>query len=246
MSRETITVTGDSPVVDIQNNLQRQIMDREVIDTVPTGKSFQSYAPAGARGRSIRTVRYEPQPGRGRHHGPDRGGARHPRRPPQGRDDSPQRHGRQQRLFRGRRADVRSGFRRRHGGNVGRGGRTLRRGAVGGRPGEPGSPGGGQRVQRSLFRGVHRSGAARRQPGRRPCWRAVSEMRRRSTRSGWSTRRSAARSSGTASGSSCRTPRRWPTPSIPMCSRPWTRRRRGTRRIPTSPWPVRTAPSTHP
>ena len=42
--QETITVTGDSPVVDIQNNLQRQIMDREVIDTVPTGKSFQSYA----------------------------------------------------------------------------------------------------------------------------------------------------------------------------------------------------------
>ena len=42
--QETVTVSGASPVVDIQNNLQRQIMDRDVIDTVPTGKSFQSYA----------------------------------------------------------------------------------------------------------------------------------------------------------------------------------------------------------
>lgn len=42
--QETITVSGDSPVVDIQNNLQRAVMDREVIDAVPTGKSFQSYA----------------------------------------------------------------------------------------------------------------------------------------------------------------------------------------------------------
>lgn len=42
--QETLTVTGATPVVDIQNNLQRQIIDREVIDTVPTGKSFQSYA----------------------------------------------------------------------------------------------------------------------------------------------------------------------------------------------------------
>ncbi|MCY4599826.1 MAG: carboxypeptidase regulatory-like domain-containing protein [Acidobacteria bacterium] len=41
---ETVTVSGASPVVDIQNNLQRAVMDREVIDTVPTGKSFQSYA----------------------------------------------------------------------------------------------------------------------------------------------------------------------------------------------------------
>ncbi|MCY4600717.1 MAG: TonB-dependent receptor [Acidobacteria bacterium] len=41
---ETITVSGATPVVDIQNVEQRQIMDREVIDSIPTGKSFQSYA----------------------------------------------------------------------------------------------------------------------------------------------------------------------------------------------------------
>ena len=40
---ETVTVTGDSPVVDIQNVQQRAIMDREVIDTIPTGKSITSY-----------------------------------------------------------------------------------------------------------------------------------------------------------------------------------------------------------
>ena len=42
--QETVTVTGASPVVDIQNVDQRQVMDREVIDTIPTGKSFFNYA----------------------------------------------------------------------------------------------------------------------------------------------------------------------------------------------------------
>ena len=41
---ETVTVSGATPVVDIQNVDQRQVMDRAVIDSVPTGKSFQSYA----------------------------------------------------------------------------------------------------------------------------------------------------------------------------------------------------------
>ena len=41
---ETVTVTGASPVVDIQNVAQRHVVDREVIDSVPTGKSFQAYA----------------------------------------------------------------------------------------------------------------------------------------------------------------------------------------------------------
>ena len=42
--QETVTVTGESPVVDIQNVDQRQVIDREVIDSVPTGKSMQGYA----------------------------------------------------------------------------------------------------------------------------------------------------------------------------------------------------------
>ena len=42
--QETVTVSGASPIVDIQSVEQRAIMDREVIDSIPTGKSFQSYA----------------------------------------------------------------------------------------------------------------------------------------------------------------------------------------------------------
>jgi hypothetical protein len=42
--QETVTVSGAGPIVDIQNTLQRQIIDREVIDSVPTGKDFRSYA----------------------------------------------------------------------------------------------------------------------------------------------------------------------------------------------------------
>ena len=42
--QETVTVSGASPVVDIQNVEQRATMDREVIDSIPTGKSFQAYA----------------------------------------------------------------------------------------------------------------------------------------------------------------------------------------------------------
>ena len=40
---ETVTVSGASPVVDIQNVEQRAVMDREVIDSIPTGKSLTSY-----------------------------------------------------------------------------------------------------------------------------------------------------------------------------------------------------------
>ena len=40
---ETVTVSGASPVVDIQNVEQRQVMNREVIDSIPTGKRISSY-----------------------------------------------------------------------------------------------------------------------------------------------------------------------------------------------------------
>src|SRR5215475_4165456 len=39
---ETITVTGQSPVVDLQNTKQQVVLTRDVIDAVPTGKSFQN------------------------------------------------------------------------------------------------------------------------------------------------------------------------------------------------------------
>ncbi len=40
---ETITVSEARPLVDIQNVVQRTVMDREVIDSIPTGKSLVSY-----------------------------------------------------------------------------------------------------------------------------------------------------------------------------------------------------------
>ena len=41
---ETITVTGASPVVDVQNVRQQSVLSREVLDSVPTGKTIQGYA----------------------------------------------------------------------------------------------------------------------------------------------------------------------------------------------------------
>ena len=41
---ETVTVSGQTPVVDVQNVRQTAVMTREVIDTIPTGKQFQNLA----------------------------------------------------------------------------------------------------------------------------------------------------------------------------------------------------------
>ena len=41
---ETVTVTGESPVVDVQNSRQQVVMTRDVIDAVPSGKNFQNLA----------------------------------------------------------------------------------------------------------------------------------------------------------------------------------------------------------
>ena len=49
---ETVTVSGASPVVDVQNIRTQQVLSREVLDTLPSGKSTQAYAAltVGARG----------------------------------------------------------------------------------------------------------------------------------------------------------------------------------------------------
>ena len=39
---ETITVSGASPIVDVQSVNEQAVMNREIIDAVPTGKSFQN------------------------------------------------------------------------------------------------------------------------------------------------------------------------------------------------------------
>ncbi|MBM3777492.1 MAG: TonB-dependent receptor [Acidimicrobiia bacterium] len=41
---ETVTVSGASPVVDIQNVRQQRVLSRELLDSVPTNKTFQGFA----------------------------------------------------------------------------------------------------------------------------------------------------------------------------------------------------------
>jgi hypothetical protein len=41
---ETVTVSGQSPVVDVQNAATRNQITREVLDTVPTNKTLEAYA----------------------------------------------------------------------------------------------------------------------------------------------------------------------------------------------------------
>ncbi len=51
---ETITVTGQSPIVDVQSTVRREVMSREVLDALPTGRNYQTLAaalPAVSMGR---------------------------------------------------------------------------------------------------------------------------------------------------------------------------------------------------
>jgi hypothetical protein len=41
---ETITVSGESPVVDVQSTETRNVLSRDVLDTIPTGKTIQGFA----------------------------------------------------------------------------------------------------------------------------------------------------------------------------------------------------------
>src|SRR6266513_499229 len=38
---ETLTVTGESPVVDVQSTVHTQVLSREVLDALPTGRTIQ-------------------------------------------------------------------------------------------------------------------------------------------------------------------------------------------------------------
>src|SRR5205085_7147747 len=39
---ETVTVSGSSPVVDVQSNAKTQVLPRDVLDSVPTAHTIQS------------------------------------------------------------------------------------------------------------------------------------------------------------------------------------------------------------
>jgi hypothetical protein len=41
---ETVTVSGQSPVVDVQNVIQQNVLSRTVLDTLPSGKTIPAFA----------------------------------------------------------------------------------------------------------------------------------------------------------------------------------------------------------
>ena len=41
---ETVTVSGATPLVDVQSVTQRRVLQRDVLDALPTGKTIQAYA----------------------------------------------------------------------------------------------------------------------------------------------------------------------------------------------------------
>jgi hypothetical protein len=41
---ETVTVTGESPIVDVQNAVRQQVIQKEVVDAIPVGRSHESIA----------------------------------------------------------------------------------------------------------------------------------------------------------------------------------------------------------
>src|SRR5258708_16490156 len=50
---ETITVTGETPIVDVQNTKRQRVIDREIIDNIPTSRTaydLASLIPGVARG----------------------------------------------------------------------------------------------------------------------------------------------------------------------------------------------------
>jgi hypothetical protein len=50
---ETITVSGESPVVDVQNTVQQRVIDRAIIDTIPAGRDLYNIAGATIPGITV-------------------------------------------------------------------------------------------------------------------------------------------------------------------------------------------------
>ena len=67
---ETITVTGESPIVDVQSATRQRVIDRELIDSVPAGRSpfAQMALIPGCHGRGQQSGRGRGHPALGCHH----------------------------------------------------------------------------------------------------------------------------------------------------------------------------------
>ena len=196
--QESVTVSGQSPLVDVQSNVKQQVLTRDVLDAVPTAAHHPGARPAGAR-RDLRPARR----GRLARHaadlllrprhrlGPDRG---HGRRPD---DQRPDGRRRGQRLPQ-RGDDPGSGLH-----DLGR----QRRDDDRRRQPQPGAQGRRQPLHRRLQVRQEPGVVAGRQPDRRAevLQRPVRRPGRRTSTS--STSSSAARSCATSCGSSAPTAR---------------------------------------
>ena len=41
---ETVTVTGESPIVDVQSVTQQRVLEKEVLDAIPAGRNQHNFA----------------------------------------------------------------------------------------------------------------------------------------------------------------------------------------------------------
>ena len=89
---ETITVSGQSPVVDLQNTKQQVVVTRDVIDSVPDRPLVPEPRRPDSRRHRRPGRRLAGQPGRRRQLGPELHDAGDPWRPPDGSAHRPRRH----------------------------------------------------------------------------------------------------------------------------------------------------------
>ena len=109
---ETITVTGESPIVDVQNTRHQQILDNQIVNDIPSGRSYHNLAVL-VPGLTVNTTQ-------------DVGGIAGPgdrhlldaRRPQQRRPPAGGRHGRGRRAGRRRRVVLRPRCRQRGGNHL--------------------------------------------------------------------------------------------------------------------------------
>jgi hypothetical protein len=64
---ETITVTGETPIVDVQSTTKQRVMSREVIDSIPTSRIPYTGRGTGAWRVDEERVRVGRRAGRRRH-----------------------------------------------------------------------------------------------------------------------------------------------------------------------------------
>ena len=115
-SQETITVTGETPIVDVQSATQQRVFTQEVIEAIPAGRSHinQTGADPGPGGQPAGSRR---PAGRGRHEQPAEHDVHDPRQPAGRHAPSARRRARRQHAVRGSVLELRARHRQHAGGD---------------------------------------------------------------------------------------------------------------------------------